>query len=79
MTMCWGGGASSGVSREDLERAREKERLLLVDFDDDEEAQPQEGSGMLSEKKKAYVPQYAAASFLRTATSRPMKKRNEVV
>lgn len=80
LTMCWGGGASSNVSKEDLERAREKERLILVDSDDEgEEQQQKESSGMLGEKRKAYVPQYAGAAFLRTATSRPMKQRNEVL
>lgn len=80
LTMCWGGGHSSSnnsrISKADLDKAREKEMLLLEDSED-------EGMGedvpVIQKKRAAYVPQHAAASFVRTATSRRMRKANEVL
>lgn len=80
LTMCWGGGSSSSssCSRADLEKAREKEMLLLEDSDD-EMAGAEMGDRVpvvQKKKKAAYVPQHAAASFLRTATPRRLRKAN---
>lgn len=50
---------------------------------DDKESSAMLGPGAKSEtlkpKKAAYVPQYAAQSFLRTATPRRMRRANEVL
>jgi hypothetical protein len=77
LTMCWGGG-SSCCSKSELEKAREKEMLLLEDSDDEAIVETGEEVPVIK-KKAAYVPQHAAASFLRTATPRRMRRANEVM
>jgi hypothetical protein len=82
LTMCWGGGHSSStsnnsrISKADLDKAREKEMLLLEDSEDEGMG---EDAPVIQRKKAAYVPQHAATSFMRTATSRRMRKANEVL
>lgn len=80
--MCWGG---SGLKKEDLDKAREKELLLLMDHSDDEDeggvlrADEEQQQRVGRKKTAAYVPQHAAASFLRTATPKNMRRANESV